>query len=157
MGRVDSAYGRSRVRPRVGRTVGGRPRKSRGGVVRIAILAPVWFAVPPSGYGGIEWVVSLLADALTDAGHDVTLFASGDSRTKAKLVSVFPQAPSRLIGRSQPELLHALTCYVRADEFEVLNDHTGLLGAVLGATVDTPVVHSLHGPLDGAPGRGYDV
>ena len=53
---------------------------------RIAILAPVWFPVPPTGYGGIEWVVSLLADGLVDAGHDVTLFASGDSHTKAKLV-----------------------------------------------------------------------
>src|SRR5947199_169475 len=45
--------------------------------MRIAILSPVWFAVPPSGYGGIEWVVSLLADGLADAGHEVTLFAFG--------------------------------------------------------------------------------
>ncbi len=125
--------------------------------MKIAILAPVWFAVPPSGYGGIEWVVSLLADALVDAGHEVALFASGDSRTKAKLVSVFPQAPSRLIGRSQPELLHALTCYSRADEFDVINDHTGMLGAVLGETVETPVVHTVHGPLAGEPGEVYEL
>jgi len=125
--------------------------------VRIAILAPVWFAVPPSGYGGIEWVVSLLADALVDAGHEVTLFASGDSRTKARLSSVFPQAPSRLIGRSQPELLHALTCYSRADEFDVINDHTGMLGAVLGQVVKTPVVHTVHGPLAGEPGEVYEL
>jgi glycosyltransferase involved in cell wall biosynthesis len=125
--------------------------------MKIAILAPVWFAVPPSGYGGIEWVVSLLADALIDAGHDVTLFASGDSRTKANLVSVFPQAPSRLIGRSQPELLHALTCYARAGEFDVVNDHTGMLGAVLGGSVETPVVHTVHGPLDGEPGEVYEL
>ena len=46
--------------------------------MRIAILSPAWFAVPPSGYGGIEWIVSLLADGLVDAGHDVTLYASGD-------------------------------------------------------------------------------
>ena len=45
--------------------------------MRIALLAPVWFPVPPTGYGGIEWIVSLLADGLVDAGHDVTLFASG--------------------------------------------------------------------------------
>ena len=63
--------------------------------MRVAILAPAWFAVPPTGYGGIEWVVSLLADGLVDAGHDVTLFASGDSRTKAKLAAIFPEAPSR--------------------------------------------------------------
>jgi hypothetical protein len=45
--------------------------------MRIAVIAPVWFPVPPTGYGGIELVVSLLADGLADAGHDVTLFASG--------------------------------------------------------------------------------
>jgi hypothetical protein len=49
--------------------------------LRIAIISPVWFPVPPTGYGGIEWIVWLLADGLVDAGHDVTLFASGDSRT----------------------------------------------------------------------------
>ena len=67
----------------------------------------MWFAVPPSGYGGIEWVVSLLADGLTAAGHDVTLFASGDSRSKATISSVYPEAPSALIGRTQPDLCHA--------------------------------------------------
>jgi glycosyltransferase involved in cell wall biosynthesis len=125
--------------------------------VRIAILAPVWFAVPPSGYGGIEWVVSLLADGLTDAGHDVTLFASGDSHSKATISAVYSEAPSSLIGRTQPELLHALSCYAHADEFDVINDHTGMLGAALGATVDTPVVHTAHGPLDGEPGRIYEL
>ena len=105
--------------------------------LRIAVLAPAWFAVPPTGYGGIELVVSLLADGLVDAGHDVTLFASGDSRTRAKLVAVYPEAPSRLIGRTQPELLHVLSAYARADDFDVINDHTGMLGAVLGAAVET--------------------
>ena len=47
--------------------------------MRIAVLSPVWFPVPPNGYGGIEWIVSLLADGLVEAGHEVTLFASGDS------------------------------------------------------------------------------
>ena len=124
--------------------------------LRIAILAPVWFAVPPIGYGGIEWIVSLLADGLVDAGHDVTLFASGDSRTKAKLESVFEHAPSDQIGRSLPELRHVLACYERADEFDVINDHTGPLGAVLGGLVETPGVHTVHGPLDGEPGEVYE-
>ena len=53
--------------------------------LRIAVVSPVWFPVPPTGYGGIEWIVWLLADGLVDAGHDVTLFPSGDSRAKAKL------------------------------------------------------------------------
>jgi hypothetical protein len=42
--------------------------------LRVAVLSPVWFAVPPTGYGGIELVVSLLADGLAEAGHDITLF-----------------------------------------------------------------------------------
>jgi len=116
--------------------------------VKIAILSPVWFPVPPTGYGGIEWVVSLLADGLVDAGHDVTLFASGDSRTKAELVAVFPEAPSVPIGHSQVELCHAAACYLRADEFDVVNDHSCQLAAVLGGLVETPVVHTVHGPLD---------
>ena len=63
--------------------------------MKIAVLSPVWFAVPPTGYGGIEWVVSLLADGLAAAGHDTTLFASGDSRTHAKLAAVYPGRPAR--------------------------------------------------------------
>ena len=112
--------------------------------------------MPPTGYGGIEWIVWLLADGLTDDGHEVTLFASGDSRTKAKLESVFEHAPSDQIGRSLPELRHVLACYERADEFDVINDHTGPLGAVLGGLVETPVVHTVHGPLDGEPGEVYE-
>jgi glycosyltransferase involved in cell wall biosynthesis len=123
--------------------------------MKIAVLAPPWFAVPPSGYGGIEWIVWLLADGLTDRGHDVTLFASGDSRTKAKLEAVFEHAPSELIGRSVPELRHVLSCYERSEEFDVVNDHTGHLGAALGGLSRAPVVHTVHGPLGGEPGSVY--
>src|SRR3954451_2376292 len=124
--------------------------------MRIAVLSPVWFAVPPSGYGGIEWVVSLLADGLADAGHDVTLFASGDSQTKAELAYVFDQAPSEQIGRSLPELRHALACFGRASDFDVINDHAGPSSIPLGGLVETPVLHTVHGPLDGEPGHVYD-
>jgi glycosyltransferase involved in cell wall biosynthesis len=123
--------------------------------MRIAILSPVWFPVPPSGYGGIEWVVSLLADGLAEAGHDVTLFASGDSSSKAEVASVFPEAPSAAIGKTTPELRHALSCFERADEFDIVNDHSGPLAIVLGGLVDTPVVHTVHGPLLGADGDLY--
>jgi glycosyltransferase involved in cell wall biosynthesis len=124
--------------------------------VRIAILAPVWFPVPPTGYGGIEWVVSLLADGLTDAGHDVTLFASGDSRTRAKLEWVYATAPSEWIGRSFWELRHLLQCYERASDFDVINDHSGPPAAALSGALDTPVVHTVHGPLNGDPGALYE-
>jgi glycosyltransferase involved in cell wall biosynthesis len=116
--------------------------------LRIAILAPTWFPVPPTGYGGIELVVSLLADGLVDAGHEVTLFASGDSLTKANLSYIFERAPSELIGRTIPEIRHALACYARADEFDVINDHSGIPAAALGGAVGTPVLHTVHGPLD---------
>ena len=124
--------------------------------LRIAILSPVWFAVPPRGYGGIEWVVSLLADGLTEEGHAVTLFASGDSHTKATLASVYEHAPSEQIGRSLPELRHVLACYERAGEFDVINDHTGPIGAVLGGVAHKPVVHTVHGPVEGEPGHVYE-
>ena len=123
--------------------------------MRVALLAPVWFPVPPTGYGGIEWVVAVLADGLVEAGHDVTLFASGDSRTAARLVSVYERAPSERIGTSLTELRHALTCFVRAGEFDVVNDHSGLPAAALAGTVATPVVHTVHGPLDGEAGVVY--
>jgi glycosyltransferase involved in cell wall biosynthesis len=124
--------------------------------VKVAVIAPVWFAVPPSRYGGIEWIVSLLADGLVDAGHDVTLFASGDSTTKAELVSVFSEAPSQHIGKSNYELHHALACFETAERFDVVNDHSGPLAAALGGAVDTPVVHTVHGPLERRSGELYE-
>jgi glycosyltransferase involved in cell wall biosynthesis len=124
--------------------------------LRIGLLAPPWFPVPPSGYGGIEAVVALLADGLVEAGHDVTLFASGDSQTKAKLCAVYEQAPSALIGSSEHEFRHVLECFERADDFDVIHDHSGLLGLTLGGIVSTPLVHTVHGPVDGEPGVFYE-
>jgi glycosyltransferase involved in cell wall biosynthesis len=123
--------------------------------VRVAVLSPVWFPVPPSGYGGIEWIVSLLADGLVEAGHEVSLFASGDSHTKGKLEFVYEVAPSSAIGLAQVEVRHALACFARAAEFDVISDHSGPPAAVIGGAVDTPVVHTVHGPLDGEPGELY--
>ncbi|HEY7002731.1 MAG TPA: glycosyltransferase family 4 protein [Gaiellaceae bacterium] len=124
--------------------------------MKVAILSPVWFPVPPTRYGGIEWIVSLLAEGLVRAGHDVTLFASGDSSTSAKIVSVFEEAPSEKIGLTQIELRHALACIERADEFDVINDHSGPLGLLCGGIVETPVLHTVHGPLGGEPGLLYE-
>ncbi|HZR93224.1 MAG TPA: glycosyltransferase family 4 protein [Gaiellaceae bacterium] len=124
--------------------------------LRIGLISPVWFPVPPTGYGGIEWVVWLLANGLAEAGHDVTLFASGDSHTKAKLVSVYDVAPSDLIGTSIVELHHALACFERAADFDVVNDHSGPPAAALGGAVRTPVVHTVHGPLDSIGGVVYE-
>jgi glycosyltransferase involved in cell wall biosynthesis len=124
--------------------------------LRIAILSPVWFPVPPPRYGGIEWIVALLADGLVESGHDVTLFASGDSETKAKLACVFAEAPSEFIGTTLHELHHALACFEQADEFDIVNDHSGPLAASLGAGSRAPVVHTVHGPLNRRAGELYE-
>ena len=125
--------------------------------MRIGLIAPVWFAVPPDGYGGVERVVSLLADGLVAAGHEVTLFASGDSKTEATLEAVFPTAPSEWIGHTYWELQHLLRAISHSRDFDVVNDHTGLLGLTLGGLCDAvPFVHTVHGPLDGRPGEVYE-
>ena len=68
--------------------------------MRIAQLAPPWIAVPPEGYGGTEWVVKHLCDGLVQRGHEVDLFASGDSRTPARLHSLFATQMPDEIGRT---------------------------------------------------------
>jgi glycosyltransferase involved in cell wall biosynthesis len=119
--------------------------------MRIAVIAPVWFPVPPSGYGGIELVVALLVDGLVDAGHDVTLFASGGSETKATLVSPMEEAPDPSeLGNPWYDGFHALSSYLRIDRdhFDLVHDHAGVVGPVCGAMLhgNPPVVHTLHGP-----------
>ena len=86
----------------------------------------------------------------------MTLFASGDSRTNATLAAVFETAPSERIGQTFWELQHALNCFARHDDFDVINDHTGLMGLALGWLLPTPVVHTVHGPVDGHPGDLYE-
>jgi glycosyltransferase involved in cell wall biosynthesis len=117
--------------------------------MRIAVVAPGWFPVPPTGYGGIELVVSLLADGLADAGHDVTLFASGGSTSKAKVVSPMAPPPDpRELGNPWYDAFHALSAYKQIDGFDVVHDHAGIVGPVCGAMLagHPPVIHTLHGP-----------
>ncbi len=123
--------------------------------MRIAILAPPWFPIPPPRYGGIEWVVALLADGLVEAGHDVTLFATGEARTRAKVAASFSESRPLEIGRTWTELKHAVEWIANADDFEVVNDHTGPLGAVLGGLTSTPFLHTTHGTLTGEAGKIY--
>jgi glycosyltransferase involved in cell wall biosynthesis len=116
--------------------------------MRIALIAPPWYAVPPSGYGGIEWVVALLADGLTERGHDITLFAPPGSRTKARLVSPLGERlPPDSIGNPWYEASHAMSAYEGSERFDVLHDHTGPVGVSIGALIESPIVHTLHGPF----------
>ena len=123
--------------------------------MRIALLAPAWFAVPPVRYGGIEWVVSILADGLVDRGHDVTLYAAGDSQTRARLVTSYDEPPSDRIGTSLPDLHHALTCLENAAEHDLIHDHSGPLACALGQVSPVPFCHTVHGPLTDEPGWIY--
>ena len=123
--------------------------------MRVAIFSPVWFPVPPDRYGGIEAIVQLLADGLVDAGVDVTLFASGDSISKAPIISAFEAAPSERIGQSYWELQHLLPFLERRNEFDIVHDHSGLVGLTTFGLTDCPTIHTVHGPLTGDPGDVY--
>jgi glycosyltransferase involved in cell wall biosynthesis len=117
--------------------------------MRIGMLAPVWYTIPPAGYGGVELVVALLADGLVDRGHDVTLFASGGSTTKATLSSSFTSPPDpALLGNVWFEAAHALSAYLDRDRFDIVHDHSGIVGPAMGSLPggSSPVVHTLHGP-----------
>lgn len=119
--------------------------------MRIAQIAPLYEAVPPKLYGGTERVVSYLTEALVELGHDVTLFASGDSVTSAKLEAAWPRAL-----RLDPTIRDAMAPHVLlleqvrrvAHEFDVLHFHLDYLPFPLFSSLDTPFVTTLHGRLD---------
>jgi glycosyltransferase involved in cell wall biosynthesis len=118
--------------------------------MRIAMLSPLEMRVPPIGYGGTELVVSLLTEELVRRGHDVTLFASGDSVTNAKLVSVCPRF-LRGSGRDAGILtmLSVVTCLEQADKFDIIHNHTCFEGMSTAGLVRTPMLTTLHGGLKG--------
>lgn len=124
------------------------------GPLRIGIIAPPWFSVPPSGYGGVELVVSYLADGLVERGHDVTLFASGGSETAARLCTVYDEPPSAQIGNAVFEARHLAAAYSRWRDFDVIHDHT-LTGLATGAALPIPVLHTMHGPVIPEVGELY--
>jgi glycosyltransferase involved in cell wall biosynthesis len=119
--------------------------------MRIAQIAPLFEAVPPKLYGGTERVVSNLTEELVAMGHDVTLFASGDSVTSAKLDAVWPQAI-----RLDPVIRDWIAAYARmlelvyrrAHEFDVLHFHIDYFPFSLFSRQPTPFVTTLHGRLD---------
>lgn len=121
--------------------------------MRIGMVAPPWFPLPPRGYGGIELVVSVLTEGLVERGHDVTLFASGDSQTRARLNYVYARAPfEKIESGATIEILHALEAYSQAGQFDLIHDHDGFasrgMGTLINRLLGTPVVATLHGPAD---------
>jgi glycosyltransferase involved in cell wall biosynthesis len=107
-------------------------------------------SVPPKLYGGTERVVATLTDELVRQGHEVTLFASGDSQTAAKLVAAAPKA-LRLAKCPDPLALHLLMVEQiaqRADEFDVVHFHIAPLHFSVARRLETPHLTTLHGRLD---------
>jgi glycosyltransferase involved in cell wall biosynthesis len=119
--------------------------------MRIAQIAPLAESVPPKLYGGTERVVSWLTEELVSLGHEVTLFASGDSRTRANLLPVCPRALRLRRPRSDPAaacaaLLDAVA--ERADDFDVIHCHIDWVHLPLLRRLGTPFLTTLHGRLD---------
>ena len=120
--------------------------------MRIAQLAPTYERVPPGAYGGTELIVHLLTEELVRRGHDVTLYASGDSVTSARLRSLTPR-PMRygdlqngLRHAEYLQLANAQACFLDAasGDFDVIHNHAGIEGLVLGASSRTPVLSTNH-------------
>jgi glycosyltransferase involved in cell wall biosynthesis len=119
--------------------------------MHIAQVAPIAESVPPKLYGGTERVVAWLTDALIDLGHRVTLFASGDSSTKADLVAVWPSALRLGHPPTDPMLAHAALLEAvagRAHEFDVIHCHVDWTLLPLLIRQPTPFVTTCHGRLD---------
>ena len=120
--------------------------------MKIAQIAPLWESVPPKLYGGTERVVSYLTEELVRQGHDVTLFASGDSQTVARLWAACPQAfrsQTGLVNRDVPMILMQEQAFgVEAGSFDIIHSHLDFLSFPLSRRCATPVLTTLHGRLD---------
>jgi glycosyltransferase involved in cell wall biosynthesis len=125
--------------------------------LRIAMIAPPWFTVPPQGYGGVENMCADLVDGLVDRGHEVTLIGAGESGTRAGLfLPTYAEPPSGQLGEPLPEVLHtAAVARMVADlDVDLVHDHT-LAGPLLARGRDVPTVVTMHGPVAGEPGEYY--
>jgi glycosyltransferase involved in cell wall biosynthesis len=119
--------------------------------MRIAHVAPLYERVPPLLYGGTERVVSYLVEELVHRGHEVTLFASGDSETQAELIAPARRALRLDPARPDPLALHTVELgqvFQRAEEFDVIHCHVDYLAFPFSRLVPTATVHTLHGRLD---------
>ncbi|MPZ21162.1 MAG: glycosyltransferase [Luteitalea sp.] len=119
--------------------------------MRIAQVSPLYESVPPRLYGGTERVVSYLTEELVQQGHEVTLFASGDSATTARLVPGCPEALRSAGSCLDPLAHHVLMLeqlFQRAEEFDIIHLHVDYLYFSLSRRSTVPSVTTLHGRLD---------
>ena len=115
--------------------------------LRIAQIAPVWYSIPPKKYGGIERIISFLTEELVKRGHKVTLFAPGNSKTKAKLVSLIKEGTISSGAKWTDywwNLLNHSVAFERASDFDIIHCHWVMMGGFFQRFVKTPVLHTLH-------------
>ncbi len=115
--------------------------------IRIAVLSPVSWRTPPRHYGPWEYVVSLLTEELVRFGLDVTLFATGDSKTRGKLITVCPHPYSEdsSVDPKVAECLHISEIFERSADFDLIHNHFDFLPLTYSGLVETPVVTTIHG------------
>jgi glycosyltransferase involved in cell wall biosynthesis len=115
--------------------------------LRIAMVAPISWRVPPRHYGPWEQIVSTLTEGLINRGVNVTLFATADSVTSARLEAVCPRGYSEdpLLDAKVWEGLHIANCFEQADKFDLIHNHFDFLPLTYAGLVSTPVVTTIHG------------
>lgn len=124
--------------------------------MKLALIAPVWFEIPPPAYGGIEWICAWLAEGLVDRGHEVTLIGAGRNRTSANFLQTYAEPPSVRLGESLPEVIHAAAAdqYLQGLDLDLVHDHT-LCGPLQARGRATPTMVTAHGPVAGELGSYF--
>lgn len=132
--------------------------------MKIAMVLPPWFKIPPEGYGGIEVVVSLLTEGLVKKGHDVTLFTISASRTKAHMFRVFDEEMKAYLDKPTSNFLnialtHTLASYleIARGDYDLIHDHTWKEGLTCAAFLNIPVIHTIHSPIDDENTKFYNL
>lgn len=127
-----------------------------GQPLRIAMIVPPWYRLPPKGYGGIEAVCADLVDTLVDRGHDVTVIGAGNNGTRARFLHTYPAPQGARLGEPLPEVLHAAAAGELLEhlDVDVVHDHS-LAGPLLARGRGVPTVVTVHGPVTGEPGDYY--
>lgn len=117
--------------------------------LRIAQIAPLWISIPPQTYGGTELVIYWLCNELVKRGHKVTLFATGDSQTKAKLIPVWPCALWKANLRAPHAVFSLMYKKVieMQNEFDIIHDHCEFYTCPYSLFLKPPIVTTLHHPL----------
>jgi len=117
--------------------------------MRIAQIAPLWIPIPPITYGGTEFVISLLTEELVKRGHEVTLFTTGDSKTSARLIPIWPKslwrarlaAPHAVFSLMYEKLLEM------QNEFDIIHDHSEFYSAPFSKFLKPPIISTIHHPM----------